>query len=267
MELNRTYPLSRQHIEYYQENGFIKLKDVLSQRDIGHFNEVISSVVDSLHTNSTPMDERDTYGKAFVQITNLWTKDERVRPLVFSRTLAEIASTLMECDGVRLYHDQALFKESSGGYTPWHADQYYWPLSSSKSCTAWIPLQETRAEMGPLEFSPRSHRIAGGRDLEIGDESEQEINDLLQRSGLETVSEPFDCGEVSFHTGWLFHRAGPNISGSTRKVMCVIYMDKDMQLIEPKNEHQRIDWKAWCPDVNPGEVIDSELTPLLYEKG
>ena len=62
----------------------------------------------------------------------------------------------MEVEGVRLYHDQALFKEAEGGITPWHADQYYWPLSTSKTITYWIPLQAIPLEMGPLEFSAGS---------------------------------------------------------------------------------------------------------------
>ena len=49
----------------------------------------------------------------------------------------EIATELMQTDGARLYHDQALFKEAGGGITPWHADQYYWPLNrlaNDKKC-------------------------------------------------------------------------------------------------------------------------------------
>lgn len=42
---------------------------------------------------------------------------------------------------MRIYHDQALYKEPGGGCTPWHADGYYFPLSSGKILTAWVPLQ------------------------------------------------------------------------------------------------------------------------------
>lgn len=266
MNLDSSYDLSAEQIEFYKRNGYIKLRDVLGADVIRYFNSTISDAVNSLWTSPIPLEDRDTYGKAFIQITNLWTKVDAVRPLVFSKTLAQIATDLMECGGVRLYHDQALFKESGGGHTPWHADQYYWPLSSAKSCTVWIPLQETPREMGPLEFSPRSHQLADGRDLEIGDDSETAIQELLERNGFDQVTEPFDLGEVSFHAGWLFHRAGPNTSGSTRKVMCVIYMDKDIKLAEPQNDNQRRDWQAWCPEVRPGEVIDSNLTPILFQR-
>ena len=47
----------------------------------------------------------------------------------------------MQVDGVRIYHDQALYKEPGGGCTPWHADGYYFPLDTEKILTAWVPLQ------------------------------------------------------------------------------------------------------------------------------
>lgn len=102
------------------------------------------------------MEERDTYSRAFLQVMNLWRADDTVRALVFSKRLAAIACQLMEVDGVRIYHDQALYKEPSGGFTPWHADQYYWPLATDKTITAWIPLQATPLSMGP----PNSVQVA-----------------------------------------------------------------------------------------------------------
>jgi ectoine hydroxylase-related dioxygenase (phytanoyl-CoA dioxygenase family) len=119
------------------------------------------------------LEDRDTYGKAFLQLFNLWRENQNIKELVFSKRLARIATQLMQVEGVRLYHDQALYKESGGGITPWHADQYYWPLETDKTVTAWIPLQATPLEMGPLEFSAGSHRIVEGRELAIGDESER----------------------------------------------------------------------------------------------
>lgn len=50
----------------------------------------------------------------------------------------------------------------------------------------------------------------------------------------------------------------------TRKVMTIIYMDKDMLLKEPSNENQTIDRQAFCPGVIVGEVIKSPLNPILY---
>jgi len=112
-----------------------------------------------LNTQHLPLEERDTYRKTFLQIMNIWTKSAPVKEIVFSKRLAKIAVDLLNVDGVRLYHDQVLYKEPGGGITPWHADQYYWPLANASIVTVWIPLQETPFELGPLEFSSQSFKL------------------------------------------------------------------------------------------------------------
>jgi ectoine hydroxylase-related dioxygenase (phytanoyl-CoA dioxygenase family) len=91
-------------------------------------------------------------------------------------------------------HDQALHKEPSGGFTPWHADQFYWPMASDKAVTAWISVQATLLDMGPLAFSAKSHRFTDGRDLLISDESEQMIQKALKKEGFMMYEEPFEVG-------------------------------------------------------------------------
>jgi ectoine hydroxylase-related dioxygenase (phytanoyl-CoA dioxygenase family) len=264
--LSKPYILSKEQIEFYNQNRFIKLKQVFDSETISFFNDAISNRVDMMNKESIPLNERSTYGKAFLQLFNLWREDEVVKEFIFSERLAKIAADLMQVDGARIYHDQALFKEAGGGITPWHADQYYWPLETDKTITAWIPLQETPMELGPLEFSAGSHQIIEGRDLEIGDESETIIQKNLKITNFNHVVEAFDLGEVSFHSGWVFHRAGANTTDQMRKVMTVIYMDKDMLLKNPENKNQINDWNTWCPGANIGEVIDTPLNPIVYKK-
>ncbi|MEM9546216.1 MAG: phytanoyl-CoA dioxygenase family protein [Bacteroidota bacterium] len=262
--LDIPYELTEDQISFYKKNKYIKLKQVLNESTLTYFNDVVSRKVSLLNQEEKPLNERDTYGKAFLQLMNLWVDDEEIKQLIFSKRVAKLASDLMEVDGVRLYHDQALYKEAGGGITPWHADQYYWPLSNDNTITAWIPLQSTPLEMGPLEFSAGSHKITEGRDLSIGDESEAVMTKKLRVTDFPHIVEPFDAGEVSFHSGWVFHRAGANTTNQTRKVMTIIYMDKNMLLKQPENQNQINDWNTWCPDAEVGEIIDSPINPVLY---
>lgn len=262
--LERPYALTPGQIGFYRERGYVKLQDVLPDDVLHYFNRVISEKVIALNTMQLPLEERSTYDRAFLQVMNIWTKSEAVKRLVFSKRLARIAAELMGVRGSRLYHDQALYKEPGGGFTPWHADQYYWPLATANTITAWIPLQRTPLEMGPLEFSAGSQNVESGRDLRISDESEEAIRKLLSDSNYEHVSEPFDLGEVSFHNGYLFHRAGPNTTNEPRRVMTIIYMDAAMRLKTPENDNQQADWETWCPGATVGEIIDTPLNPALY---
>lgn len=265
-ELARPLPLTEDQINFYRDNKFIKLKHVFSEDLVSYYNQVIGDTVDRLNQQNLPLQDRDTYGQAFLQLFNLWQHEPEIKKLVLSPRMGMIAAALMEVDGVRLYHDQALFKEAGGGITPWHADQYYWPLASDKTITAWIPLQATPLEMGVLEFSAGSHQIKQGRDMMISDESERKIDEVLRVTDFDHIIEPFDIGEVSFHSGWIFHRAGANLTEHTRKVMTIIYMDKDMHLKKPENAGQQNDWETWCPGAVIGEVIATPLNPLIYSK-
>ena len=87
------------------------------------YRPVILDAADRYNTEKRKMEDRDTYGKAFLQIMNLWEVDEAVRKFTLAKRLAQIAADLMGVKNVRLYHDQALFKEAGGGHTPWHQDQ------------------------------------------------------------------------------------------------------------------------------------------------
>jgi ectoine hydroxylase-related dioxygenase (phytanoyl-CoA dioxygenase family) len=261
--LNTPYLLQPEQIDFYEKNRYIKLKDVLDKEVLAAFNEIISRKVNELKKEDKPIDQRDTYGKAFLQLFNLWTQDDQIKSLVLSKRLGQIAAKLMQVEGVRIYHDQALFKEGGGGITPWHADQYYWPLQTDKTITAWIPLQATPIELGPLEFSAGSHQIVEGRELAIGDESETVIQQKLRVTDFKHVIEPFDSGEISFHSGWVFHRAGANTTNQMRKVMTIIYMDKNMKLKDPENENQIKDWNKWCPGAVIGEEINTPLNPII----
>lgn len=267
--LSEPYPLTQEQIEYYQENGFIKLKQVLDEETLAYFNEEITKIVfEKNPLLAKPMEERNTFEKAFIQIGNLFETSETVKQLVLSKRLGKIAADLMKVDGVRLYHDQALYKEPSttSNITPWHADQYYWPLATDNTATVWIPLQKTTENMGPLAFSKGSHKYDFGRDLEISDESEIKIQQALSEANLELVDSGFDAGEISFHSGWCFHRAGANTSDKVRAVMTIIYMEDGVRVSEFTNHHHPLDRDAFLPGCNPGDLAVTPKNPLIYKK-
>ncbi len=264
-ELDSHYPLDDDTIRRFRSDGFVRLPRVLSEAALARHAPEINRLVDEGNRlKAVPLAERSLYDQAFIQVGNLWTQNDRVRELAFSTRLARIAAELMGTCGVRMWHDQALYKEPGGGFTPWHVDQQYWPMSSSHSVTAWIPLQAVPMEMGPLCFGRGSHRRRIGRDLEISAESEEQIKSEVQTQKIDEVQEPYNLGDVSFHLGWTLHRAGPNQTTTPRRVFTIIYMDIDMRLAKPKNDNQQVDWEECTPSTKTGEVMDDPLNPILY---
>ncbi len=289
--LNTPYDLPKQAIASYKRDGYVRLRDVLPQDALAEIEQALTPTVRQIQAGTpfhpdhlklmdqgtrdllkafaakkqqTPDSEADTYSRAFTQIFNLWLWNDVARKLVFSPRLAGIAARLMEVDGVRLYHDQALYKEAKGGHTPWHCDQVYWPMASDKTVTLWMPLQAVSAEMGPLGFAARSHTMDGdeGRDLTISDESEAVIGEKM--ADYPFFDAPFDVGEVSFHAGWTYHKAGPNLTDQTRAAFTIIYMDADMQVSAPKGPQQQFDLSIWFPGCKPGETAASPINPTLF---
>lgn len=250
-------------LESYRRDGFVRLRALLDADTLGRHGEEITRLTLALNTQTRPLAERTTYDRAFLQVMNLWRESETVREFVFDRRLAAIAARLMGVDRVRIYHDQSLYKEPSGGITPAHADQYYWPFASDKAITAWIPLQPVPLEMGPLAFYRGSHATDFGRDLPISDESERQIGAAMEASGFAVDESAYDLGDVSFHSGWTFHRAGANRSTGPRSVMTIIYIDAAMRISTPVNPMQRDDLSRWLPGLAPGDIAASALNPVV----
>ena len=126
--LDTEYALSANQIAEYRQNGHIMLRRLLTPDEVAAYRSAILDAVARLNRESRPLEERDTYGKAFLQIMNLWVNDEEVKKFTLAKRFAKIAADLLGVENVRIYHDQALFKEAGGGPTPWHQDQPYWAV-------------------------------------------------------------------------------------------------------------------------------------------
>lgn len=248
----------------FSRNGFVHLKRVLKARELNHFAAHLRPLMAELNPNQLPLEKRSTYRRAFTQVTNLWQRSATVKDFVFRQDLARLAAGIMGVQGVRLYHDQALFKEAGGGATPWHVDQVYWPMDTDNTCTFWIPLQETPREMGTLSFATGSQLHSQGRDLVISDTSEAYFSKWVREAGFEVTEEDFDLGDISVHAGWTVHHAGPNHSDRQRMVMTIIYMAEDARLKTDLSATQQVDRDAFTPGIEPGQLLNSALNPLLY---
>ncbi|RAP75447.1 phytanoyl-CoA dioxygenase family protein [Paenibacillus montanisoli] len=264
-ELSRDYPLSSEQLASYRENGHLLLKDVASCAVIDHFGPLIRQEVIRLNTENRPLSERDTYGKAFLQIQNLWEKNEEIYRFVFARRFARIAAELMGVSGVRMYHDQALFKEPGGGHTPWHQDQIYWPVDTEHTITLWMPLVDIPEEVGSMTFASGSHKRGYISKLAISDQSHKTLAQYIEAEKLPTLSYgAMSAGDATFHAGWTLHSAPGNPTGRTREVMTIIYVADGTKVLTPETNARRADLVKWMPGLQPGDLIDSPLNPLMY---
>jgi ectoine hydroxylase-related dioxygenase (phytanoyl-CoA dioxygenase family) len=251
--------------QLYKQQGHILLKNVADGNSIVEYRNHIVQAAKKYNVEKRKIEERDTYGKAFLQIMNLWEVDEEVRKFTLNEKFGRIAAQLMGVEKVRLYHDQALFKEAGGGPTPWHQDQYYWPIDTTNTITMWMPLIDINLEMGMLTFASGSHELGYLGDLAISDDSEAVLSNIVKDKGYAiSRAETMLAGDATFHSGFTVHSAPGNYSDKMREVMTVIYIADGAKVTEPKNKNQEADRKRWLYGLEPGSLVNSKYNPLLF---
>jgi ectoine hydroxylase-related dioxygenase (phytanoyl-CoA dioxygenase family) len=262
--LNDLKVVPGENISEFLEKGHTLIQNILSPEEIAVYRPVIVGAAERYNTEKRKMQDRDTYGKAFLQIMNLWRSDEATKQFVLSKRLAKIAADLMGVENVRLYHDQALFKEPGGGPTPWHQDQYYWPIDNNNTITMWMPLVDIDVDMGMLTFASGSFTKGSIFDFEISDESESAFDDYVKDNNFPiTRAKTMKAGDATFHRGFTIHNAPGNNSDKMREIMTVIYIADGSRVCSPKNEWQKNDLQKWLMGKPVGELIDSELNPKI----
>jgi len=262
--LTTAYPVSDDQVSAYRANGFVRLAGLASAEEALAYRAPVATAVERLSTEERPLAERDSYGMAFLQVMNLWRHDESVARFVTASRFADVAARLLGVPRVRLYHDQALFKEPGGGFTPWHQDAMYWPLDGSRCLTMWMPLVDITPAHGGLAFASGSHVDGPLSDIGISDASEEHFDRLLVDRDL-SVDEPvaMRAGDASFHSGWTVHKALGNTSTQMREVMTVIWFADGLPVLEPANAAQENDLASWLPGLAPGDRAASAANPAL----
>jgi ectoine hydroxylase-related dioxygenase (phytanoyl-CoA dioxygenase family) len=256
--------LPDENINEFREKGHTLVKGVLSSEEVDAYRPVIVGAAERYNTEKRKLQDRDTYGKAFLQIMNLWQGDEEAKKFVMAKRMAKIAADLMGVENVRLYHDQALFKEPGGGPTPWHQDQYYWPIDTNNTVTMWMPLVDIDVDMGMLTFASGSYSNGAIFDHEISDESESAFDEYVKEKNFPiSRAKTMKAGDATWHRGFTIHNAPGNNSNKMREVMTIIYLADGARVTPYKNQWQKSDHLKWLGAKPIGELIDSELNPLL----
>lgn len=268
-EIESPYALSEAQRNEYQKNGHIRLDGLASREEVAAYRKVIEKTVEELTAEEGPFKEREQfYSQAFLQQMNLWRHDEAARRFTLAKRFAKVAANLMGVDGVRIYHDHAVFKNPGGRHTPWHQDHYYWPLSEKcPMITMWMPLVDMTADMGAMLFASESHRIGSLGAFPISDESEQVFKDYIEKHKLPVVETgDMKAGDATFHDSWTLHSALGNRSDRMREVMTVIYMADNFRVSSAVNDYQQDDLARWLPGANPGDLAATRINPLVHSE-
>ena len=162
----------------------------------------------------------------------------------------------MRSRGIRLWHDQALFKEGKGRFTPVHQDGSYWPISNpEQASTMWMALNKVSIKKGCLYFYPGSQKW----DREYVDifKNPHEPEKVKENKKIYT---PLASGDATFHSGLTFHGAEKNQTDKMREGMTVIYI-ADGNMFDASDERNAT--HKSCEGLKDKDIIKTNYTPKL----
>ena len=183
--------------------------------------------------------------------------------LVSHPFIGHAAGLLMQAEGVRLWHDQLLYKpgasQASGDtdaqpVVGWHTDQSYWKSCTGPMITAWVPFTDCPIEMGPISMLDGSnHWPLSNRDQSdfFGSDLQGQLAQF-DSGGADMKITPMEmkAGQISFHCWQTIHGSSPNRLAQPRRSMAI-------HLQSTANEWQQV------ISQRTGKVVTHEIDQLV----
>ncbi len=239
--------ISGGQIKRFREDGLtIMMKELLSPAEIATYHFIIKKSALKHNTEKRKIEDRNTYGKAFFQITDPWRQDEKVKKLIVSRRLANVAADLANVENVHIYQDMPLLKETFYGLTRCQPDQYYLPVDANQITTMRMPPAKIEADIVVLTFASGSRKKGSAFSYEISDKSVSESDTYVTENNFKSSREKtMKAGDAISHTGFTIHNAPDNKSNIIHPAFSIIYITTRTHIKRPGNECQRNGLKAW----------------------
>jgi ectoine hydroxylase-related dioxygenase (phytanoyl-CoA dioxygenase family) len=255
--------LDRAVVEAFQRDGFVVVDGLLTSDELEHYEALVTpAVAYRVRADERALEERSPYEQSFRQCINLWEDFPAIRPLTFHPKLAQAAAELVGTNAIRLWHDQALYKEAGGRETDPHQDQPYWPMNETDTVTAWIPFRGSTLASGAMGYLPGSHLIGVRKFVNIFQaEDAAVLMDLPEVKAIEPRFVEVPRGSVAFHAGLTVHMAKPNTTDTDRAVHTIIYF-ADGATRRNTAFHPSVDRDG----IEVGAPINGACCPILWPR-
>ena len=269
------YELTGEQVRSYRNNGFVVIENFLSPEELEDWREKVMDAVGKRAGQKMPGKEGKTgeddginedtgyFGKVFDQLINLWQTHEGVRKIMTDPRIGQMAAQLAGVDGIRIWHDQALFKRPWANPTAWHLDTPFWSFSDRKALSIWVALDDATPENGCLYFIPGSFHTTTFTNSSIGKNMDGIFEVYPQFAKVSSVAAPMKAGSCSFHNGLTIHGAGANMTNGFRRAMTCAYMPDG----NVYNGQPNVLPDAYLRTLALGDLLNNEVqNPLIFHK-
>jgi ectoine hydroxylase-related dioxygenase (phytanoyl-CoA dioxygenase family) len=201
------------------------------------------------------------FGKVFDQLLNLWQTDANVKRLMLDERIGKLAARLAGVNGIRIWHDQALFKRPWANPTSWHLDTPFWSFSDRSALSIWVALDDATMENGCLYFLSGSHLETTFENSGIGRNMDGIFEIYPQLIKAQSIPVPMKAGSCSFHNGMTIHGANANMTNRFRRAMTCAFMPDGNVF----NGNANILPDSYLKTLKIGDLLNNEQqNPLIY---
>lgn len=263
-------------VQFYRQNGYWIAPKILSDEELELLREHHAKVIAGEYgTQRPPWSRNIEPGQPLnhiVKIDNSHWADSVIAKIVLHPLIGEMAARLAGAKGIRLWHDQLLYKPpdtGTRGNVGWHQDYQYWQCTDPPELlTAWLALDDVSEQNGCMQVVPGSHKWGL---LPEGNFFEQDLETLQRRieqvSGhpWRTAKCEMPAGALSFHHCLTIHGSGPNLSRRPRRSWAVHLMPDGTRYRAntPSDRHMNV----FLLGGKDGDPFAGPYFPLLYRAG
>ncbi len=236
--------LTREEIEFYQQNGYLGVEDVFSGAEIEEMRRVTDDFIEQSRTvtqNDEVFDLEPDHTPAAPRLRRL--KAPTQQHAVYDGALRhdkllDIVEQLIG-PGLRYNGDKLNMKlPEFGSPVEWHQDWAFYPHSNDDLLAVGVALDDMSTENGCLMVIPGSHKgkiydhHQDGRF--VGAVTEEDFVDE------EAVEVHVKAGGVSIHHVRTLHASLPNTSERPRRLLLLQYCSADSWPVYPS-----LDWEKY----------------------
>ena len=200
--------LSAEQVKHYNEQGFLMPFEGLDEYQILELRDFFEVV----------LAEAQRSGKSSYSINTAHLRFGRVYDLMSHPRILGPVSDLLGPDVVAWGAHFFCKLPGDGKRVAWHQDATYWPITPTRTVTAWLAIDDANPENANMRFLPRSH-LHGPIDYLLSEDNREVLNLVVpdaENYGDVPVDVSLQAGQFSMHCDLLLHGSEANESDKRR---------------------------------------------------
>ncbi len=200
--------LTGAQIDKFNEEGYLKPFRIYSDAEIGAIRDEFDGMIEQVMAR----------GDHNYSIISAHLKSGMVHDIMNDPRIVAYISDLLGDDVVGWGAHFFCKLPGDGKIVNWHQDASFWPLSPSKTVTAWLAIDDADTGNACMRFVAGSHHY-GHLTYHMSEEAENNVlNQTVKDIGMygTEVDIELKAGEISLHSDLLLHGSGLNTSDRRR---------------------------------------------------